>query len=117
MNLGTISGQVQNSIQQMPANNPEQNQLKETLSKLQQWIEKLPEPTIESQQKANALQQVETIAKSSGESSEKNKGLISNAVNALKVFKSDVSDILEDSKEIIKEVNDIFKELKSLLSF
>jgi methyl-accepting chemotaxis protein len=115
LNLGTISGQVQNSIQQLPATNPEQTQLKEILNKLQQWVEKLPEPTIKSQDKADALQQVETIAKSASETTEQNKGILRTALKALKGFSAEVNETVSDSNKIINEVNELFKQIKAIL--
>ena len=113
--LGEISGQVQNSIQQLPATNPEQNQLKETLSKLQQWVEKLPEKAAKPEDKADVLQHIEKIADVSQKpKDQQDQGIIRTALKVFKGFKSDVDETISDSKTLLTEFDDLVAQIKSL---
>jgi uncharacterized protein YjbI with pentapeptide repeats len=115
LNLGKISGQVQNSIQQLPATNPEQNQLKETLSKLQQWVEKLPEKAAKPEDKADVLQHIEKIADISQQpKDQQDQGIIRTALKVFKGFKSDVDETISDSKTLLTEFDDLVAQIKSL---
>ena len=61
MNLGTISGNVTNAINELPvSSSPQQSGIKELLTQLQEAIE--AEANLDDEDKAEALEQVQTLA-------------------------------------------------------
>ncbi|MGG6239170.1 pentapeptide repeat-containing protein [Nodosilinea sp. AN01ver1] len=94
MNLGTISGNVTNSIGQIPDNSVEKAELKSLLKQLQAAIE--AEPTLEPEDKAEALSQVQVLAEA-GQNPEDG-AMKKAAKTAMKILKGTTAGLSETTK-------------------
>lgn len=112
VNLGSISGSVTNAINQLPSSNTtDKPGLKELLQQLQLAIEN--ESSIESEDKAEALAQVEILAKlgqNKGDS-----GLQKNGKTALKIIKGTLAGLSETTK-LVQECMQILPAISTLLA-
>lgn len=95
VNLGTIKGDVTNAINQLPASpDPNKSGLKELLSQLQAAIE--AEPELPPEDKAEALEQVKTLA-DAGQKPEDN-AFQKAAKTAMKILKGTVAGLPDAAK-------------------
>ncbi|MGB3292823.1 MAG: hypothetical protein WBB01_07555, partial [Phormidesmis sp.] len=112
VNLGTISGSVSNAINQL-SDRPgsEQADLKKLLSQLQSLIE--AEDALPDDDKAEALEQVKTLAEA-GQQSE-DRGLHKAAKTAVKILRGTVSGLSESTK-LVLEGSSLLKAITALLA-
>lgn len=95
VNLGTISGSVTNTINQLPASpDPEKPGIKELLAQLQAAIE--AESELPDEDKAEALEQVKTLAEA-GQKPEDNV-LQKAAKTSMKILKGTVASLPDAAK-------------------
>lgn len=95
LNLGTISGDVTNAIQQLSASPaPDNPGLKELLTQLQAAIE--AEAELQNEDKAEALEQVKTLAEAG--QNPKDNALQKAAKTAMKILKGTVASLPEATK-------------------
>jgi len=94
MNLGTISGNVSNAIGQLSDDSEDKSELKALLQELQAAIE--AEPALEPDDKAEALGQVQTLAKA-GQNPE-DRAMQKAAKTAIKILKGTTAGLSETTK-------------------
>ncbi|WP_313887423.1 pentapeptide repeat-containing protein [Nodosilinea sp. LEGE 07088] len=110
MNLGTISGNVTNSIAQLPDDSAEKAELKALLKQLQDAIE--AEPALEPEDKAEALAQVQTLAEA-GQKPEDG-ALQKAAKTAMKILKGTTAGLSETTK-LVAECTNLLPAISGLL--
>lgn len=111
VNLGTISGDVANTINQLPeSGNTDEPSLKELLMQLQSAIEATPE--LPAEDKAEALEQVKTLAEA-GQAPEDGR-LKKAAKTAMKVLKGTASG-LPDVTLFVQECTKLLPAIAALL--
>lgn len=110
MNLGTISGNVTNAINGLPEDSDEKAELKSLLKQLQDAIE--AEPTLESDDKAEALEQVQTLAKAG--QNPQDSAMQKAAKTAMKILKGTTTGLSETTK-LVGECAKLLPAISSLL--
>ncbi|MBD0335760.1 MAG: pentapeptide repeat-containing protein [Cyanobacteria bacterium Co-bin13] len=109
--LGDISGSVTTLISQLPETSDEQAQIKTLLTQLQNVIES--EPTLAEEDKAEALEQVKTLAEASHRPQD---GPLKKAAKtALKILKGTAA-ALPDATALIEGFNKLLPAIATLLS-
>lgn len=112
VNLGTISGSVTNSIDQLPASpEPDKPGLKELLTQLQTAIE--AEADLSPEDKAEALEQVKTLA-DAGQKPE-DSTLQKAGKTAMKILKGTVAGLGETAK-LVQECAKLLPAITTLLA-
>jgi hypothetical protein len=111
VNLGEISGQVTNTINQLPASlQPDEPGIKELLEQLQQAIESAEE--LKPEDKAEALKQVQALAEAGKDPAEAEKKNM--AKSAIRWFKGMLTELAEPSaiaqlcKKLLPHIATIF---------
>ena len=110
VNLGTISGNVTNAIGQLPDRETDGPSLKELLTQLQTAIE--TEPELPPEDKAEALEQVETLAQT-GQNPEDGK-LKKAGKTALKILKGTTAGLTE-TNNLVQECAQLLPAISALL--
>lgn len=110
MNLGTISGNVTNSINQLPDNDSEKGELKNLLQQLQAAIEQ--ELNLEPEDKAEALEQVQTLAQA-GQKPE-DSAMQKAAKTAMKILKGTTAG-LSETTNLVTACNTLLPAISGLL--
>lgn len=112
LNLGAISGDVSNTIGQLPtASETNKPSLKELLAQLQKAIE--AEPSLSSEDKAEALAQVKILAEAGKKPQDC--ALQKATKTALKILKGTAAD-LSSAAKLVPECAKLLPEIASLLS-
>jgi len=105
LNLGEISGQVQNTVEQLAATTPEQLNLKETLQRLYKLLNNTTELTEDD--KAEALKMLQNIAVAA-ENPESGKALVK---TALRFFKGLIAELEKDAQQLAVELVELIKQV------
>ena len=112
LNLGSISGNVSNAINQLPSSlEPDKPGIKELLTQLQAAIE--DESSLSTEDKAEALQQVKTLA-DIGQKPEDNV-LQKAGKTAIKILKGTVAGLSETTK-LVQECVKLLPAISALLA-
>jgi uncharacterized protein YjbI with pentapeptide repeats len=110
MNLGTISGNVSNTINQISEDSEEKAELKALLQRLQSAIE--TEPELSPEDKAEALEQVQTLAKAGQDPED---GPMQKAAKtAIKILKGTTAGLSETTK-LVGEFANLLPAISGLL--
>ncbi len=111
VNLGEIIGDVNNAVNQLPdSQDPEKQGIKELLMQLQAAIE--AEPNLEPEDKAEALEQVKTLAEA-GKTSEEGR-LRKAAKTAIKILRGTVAG-LPSAAKLVEECGKLLPMIAKLL--
>ena len=110
VNIGTISGNVTNTIGQLPEDSAEKAELKALLQQLQAAIE--AEPELEPEDKAEALEQVKTLAEA-GQKPEDG-AMKKAAKTAVKILKGTTAGLAETTK-LVQECVKLLPAISTLL--
>ncbi len=104
LNLGEISGRVQNSVHQLPADNPAQSSLKETLQRLHDLLNNANE--LGNDDKAGALEQLEKLT-AAAQDPAAGQGI---AKTALRFFKG-LADDFKNAQDLAAELLALTKQI------
>lgn len=111
LNLGEISGNVTNTISQLQANRPEAAQLADLLKQLQTAIETETDANLTDTDKAEALEQVSTLAKAGENPTDTTK---KSANTAVKILRGTIA-ALPDTAKLAEACSKLLPAIVSLL--